>query len=266
MVPDRLLRRVTRLLQTGDDKELSEHYRSLRRNGFDKARALDAVIRSRYSMPKPDAPVLIKDNPAYYLIDDAGSMLRLSSRAHRRGDAYAEARYARCAVIGFSLGLEAYINFVYLYTDSRTRRSLKNLSARDKWLQASLECMPPQGHFQLGKRVRYRPGDHVRTFSGTSRLFETYMEVKQIRNDMTHMYASVRSTTASALRENLRRRDAYPLTRIPKDIGRWRVFHAKRVEELFWRLLRQLDVFMRGSTRHLLDAPQFVEFIYGESM
>lgn len=264
-VPKRALRAIRKLLDSREDADLSRQYLDLLRQGFSAPQAREGLARSQYSMPKPDSPVVIKDNPAYYLLDDAQEMLVLAEAAREKGDGAAERRYARHAVIGLLLGLEATINFVYVYSGARSSRKLQVLTARDKWLRASLECLPPQGRVHGTRRVKYQPGDAIATFSPTSPLFEQYEELKRMRDDLAHLKPTFRTCRAADVKRSLRRKDSYDLTRIPKDIGQWRVTHAKRVAKICRKLVRQLDRFMHGTARAATTAPQFVEYITTES-
>jgi hypothetical protein len=216
-------------------------------------------------MPKPDSRVVIKDNPAYYLLDDAQEMLVLANTARAENDSTAEARYSRQAIIGALLGLEAIVNFIYVYSGARSPRKLQKLSARDKWLRASLECLPPQGRIHGSRRVKYQPGDSITTFSATSPLFAEYEELKRMRDDLAHMKPTFRTCHAAEVKRSLRPNAKYHLTRIPKDVGQWRATHAKRVAKICRKLLHELDRFMHGTTRAATAAPQFVEYITGVS-
>lgn len=265
VISEQALHTIRRLLDSREDPELSRQLSDLLSQGFTEPQALEGLARSRHSMPKPDSPVIIKDNPAYYLRHDAQEMLVIAEAARKERDTAAEGRYSRQAVLGLLLGLEASINFIYVYSGARSPRKLQELTARDKWLRASLECLPPQGRVHGARRVKYRPGDSIATFSVTSQLFAEYEELKRMRDDVAHMKPTFRTCRAADAKRSLRRNDTYPVTRIPKDIGQWRAAHAKRVARICRRLIRELDRFMRGTARAAAAAPQFVEYITTES-
>jgi hypothetical protein len=260
-IPPRLLARLAKAVAPGGDRRLRAQYRGYLSKGLSHEGALEAVARSTFLMPRPNTDVIIKDNPAHYVTADATAMLAAARRARRKHQPEVEARFARAAILLFGLGLEAFVNFVYIYSGARTNRSLKRLKARDRWLKASLECMPPQGNYWSGSRVVYKPGDPVQTFDPTSSLFRLYLELKRIRDDFAHLTPTFRVVEAHSVRRAIRQVARYPITKIPRDISLWRAHHAVRASQAFSRLVRTLDRFMKGSVRGLLAAPGLVEFI-----
>jgi len=211
-------------------------------------------------MPEPTSFVRLTVNPAAVLIADAAYQLRRAQAAARRSLA-SEPVAARASILLHLLAIEAFINAVWVCAGDREPKDLQRLSARDKWLKASLECLPTQGRIHGPSRVRYRPGDPVRTFREASRLFCTYLELREIRNAVCHLKPETHFVKAEALRRTTSKARRYPLTHIPVAIASWRYEHARRVAFEVSRLVSSLDGFMKGTVGRLAYAPQSVEFL-----
>jgi hypothetical protein len=261
-IPRRLLKHIEQALAAGADRTLVENYQEFRLEGMSHERIVEALARSTFRMPHPDAQVIVKDNPCSYLLADAQHMLRQAQKATRHESRLTEALYARSSILLHCISLEAVINFVLVYTEARSSRSLKDLSHREKWLRASLDGMAAQGVFNGKNGERYKPGDHVHTFDIASRQFGIHQELMRIRNDVVHLKPSFRFTKARSLRKELKDTRRYPLTKVPYDISQWRHKHAENVAKHVWALVRALNGFMMGRIGDPLIRPKAVEFEY----
>src|SRR5260370_36788745 len=92
-------------------------------------------------------PVVVKENPATYLVSDAEFALECARAANERNDAEATTRFARMAILLYAISLEAFISFVYEYSEVPAP-IWTNLSLKDKWIRAAQECLSSLGSLE----------------------------------------------------------------------------------------------------------------------
>ena len=86
--------------------------------------------------PLPGEPILLKENPARYLLEDAERAVEGSRGARDRGDAETEASFARSAVFLYFAALEGFINFVYAWSEVEDP-AYERWSTERKWRRAA---------------------------------------------------------------------------------------------------------------------------------
>jgi hypothetical protein len=201
-----------------------------------------------------------KENPAYYLMQDANEMLRSATDANRESDVDRECSFSRLTVLLYALAAEAFINMVYEYSQSPTAAHLQQMSVRRKWLRASIECLPHQGRIENEEgQIVYKPGDKIETFEPNSKLFLSYIELKKIRDDFVHLKPVFRAVPVEEFAAPLHGKDIYPHTGIPKSLSLWRVAHAEIAKGIFHQMVEKLNEFMKGMISRLLESPALIE-------
>jgi hypothetical protein len=201
-----------------------------------------------------------KENPAYYLVQDANQMLRLATDANRESDIDRECSFSRSAVLLYALAAEAFINMVYEYSQSPATAHLQQMSVRRKWLRASIECLPHQGRIENEEgQIVYKPGDKIETFDPNSKLFLSYIELKKIRDDFVHLKPVFRFVPVEECAAPLREKDVYPHTGIPKSLRLWRGPHAEVAKGIFEQMTGKLNGFMKDTISCLLESPALIE-------
>lgn len=191
-------------------------------------------------------------------------MLRLAHGANHENDLDLECSFTRSAVLLYALAAEAFINMVFEYSESPATVKLREMSVRRKWLRASIECLPSHGRIEIEGRVVYKPGDHIETFDPKSKLFLSYIELKNIRDDFVHLKPVFRNVLVKELATPLDRKDVYPHTGIPKSLELWRVSHAEIAKGIFEAMIEKLNEFMKGMVLRLLESPAFIEMVEQE--
>lgn len=113
----------------------------------------------RFHAPIPGEPILVKENPAIYLLSDADRALLVARDARRLADTEQEASASRSAVFLYFAALEGFINFVYWYSDVEEVQ-WDRWSTVGKWLRAPEMCLPGHGTiYDEDNTVLHRPGE-----------------------------------------------------------------------------------------------------------
>jgi len=212
-------------------------------------------------MITPDWDSLYKKNPAFYVVSDAQQLFNLAQRAAHSEHRMEEQIFSRTSILLFPLALEAVINFVYEYYGVYEKDDLKRIPVKEKWINASLKCLPQVGVLERDGEVVYRRGDRIETFSEDSETFRRYLELKDIRNDIVHLKPDFGLIKLTNVHEHENNLGFYPYTAIPKDISKWEFEHTAIAKLIFDDMIRHLNRFMKGEIEWLLSHPAFIEII-----
>jgi hypothetical protein len=218
------------------------------------------VTEKGLRVPLPGEPILLKENPARYLLEDAERAVEGSRGARDRGDAETEASLARSAVFLYFAALEGFINFVYAWSEVEDP-AYERWSTERKWRRAAEQCLPGHGTIYHDRdEVLYRPGDPVDPFDADSELVARFLELRDARNDMVHLQRVFSKIDPDCIDEHLATSEYYPVTGLPKKLTHYRAQHAETVAALFEAMVDRLDVCLKGNIRWLLGAPALYEW------
>jgi len=210
--------------------------------------------------PVPGEPVLVKENPALYLLDDARRALAVAREARRCADQDSEASASRSAVFLYFAVLEGFINFVYAYSDV-DEQLWANWSTVAKWLRAPEVCLPGHGTIRdVNGRVLYRSGEPIAQFDDGSDLVARFKELRAARNSMTHVKAEFEVVVQEAIGGHLARAGSFPITGLPERLANYRMEHAETALSIFEAMTNRLDECMKGLVRELIAAPVLCEW------
>jgi hypothetical protein len=210
--------------------------------------------------PGPGQPVLVKENPATYLLDDANRALAVARDARARGDQETEASAARSAVFLCFTALEGLINFVYAYSQV-DERMWARWSTVAKWLRAPGACLPGHGTLRdADGTVMHRPGEPIAQFDDGSDLVARFKELRDARNAMVHAQAKFDVVAQEAVEDHLARTGTLPLTGLPLRLANYRVDHAETAFSIFEAMTQRLDQCMKGLVRELTEARALLEW------
>jgi hypothetical protein len=187
----------------------------------------------------------VKENPATYLVSDATFTLECARVASDSKDDERMTRFARTTILLYAIALEAFINFVYKYSEVPTRRWRK-LSLKDKWLRAVEECLPLQGEVVTEDGVIYRPGDPVDTFREEKEPFASFLELKAFRDSVVHLKPTFANVRRHEINSHLNREEYYPASGLPKRLQFCRVEHAETALGVYRAMTEELDRQMKG--------------------
>ena len=207
--------------------------------------------------------VLVKQNPATYLMSDAEFALERARSAINRKDDDAAVRFARIAILLYAVSLEEFINFVYEYSGVSTS-TWTNLSVKDKWLRAASECLPCSGVLETEAGVVYRPGDAIETFPEDAEPFLSFLQLRAFRNSVAHLKPSFEMVEPAEVDLHLSRGDYYQVSGLPKFLQHCRVEHAETAKQICRAMTEELDRQMKGTVRGLFETEggAFVESIH----
>jgi hypothetical protein len=210
--------------------------------------------------PLPGEPILVKENPARHLVEDAERAVEAARQAQDRGDTDAEASYARSALFLYFAALEGFINFVYAWSEVEDL-TYDRWSTERKWRRAAEQCLPYLGTIRgRNREVLYRPGDPIEPFDADTELLARFIELRDARNDMVHLQPVFTSVTQQQIDEHFATSGYYPATGLPKRLTHYRAQHAETVAAVFEAMVDRLDVCLKGNMRWLLGAPALYEF------
>jgi hypothetical protein len=166
-------------------------------------------------------PILLKENPARYLLNDAERAVDSSRQARDRGDIETEASSARSAVFLYFAALEGFINFVYAWSEVEDPE-YERWSTERKWRRAAEQCLPGHGTiYNERDEVLYRPGDPIVPFDADSDLLARFVELRDARNDMVHLQPVFTRVDQHRIDEHIAVSDYYPVTGLPKKLTRY---------------------------------------------
>jgi len=185
--------------------------------GFSHNKTIEMIARYKFNLYAPDAKVYVKENPAYYLFNDAEKMIQLSRRAKSRKNPKLENSYARMAILLYAISLEAFINVVYEYSETPKSKALSKMSVKQKWLNAPKDCLPHLGEIQVDDKIIYQPGDSVATFDENSELFQSYLELKKMRNEIVHLKPIFYETDYNSIEKSIFQTEYYKYLKIPQE-------------------------------------------------
>jgi hypothetical protein len=206
---------------------------------------MDAEEIARY-------PVVVKENPATYIVSDAEFALECARAANERNDDKATTRFARMAILLYAISLEAFISFVYEYSEVPAP-IWTNLSLKDKWLRAAQECLSNLGNLETDDGLVYRRGDPVETFREEVEPFLSFLELKQFRNRLVHLKPPFVSVSPEEVDRHLEREEYYPISGLPKLLQHCRVEHAETAQQIYRAMTQELDRQMKGTIRSLFE-------------
>lgn len=187
-----------------------------------------------------------------HLIADADFAVDMSRAATDRMDEGAASRFARMAVLLYGLSLEGFINFVYEYSRVPDER-WRDLSFKDKWLNASSECLFHGGILETEKGIVYRPGDAVQRFQDNAEPFLSFLELKAIRNSVVHLKPQFNSVDVESIDAHVRREEYYPFSGLPKFLKDYRVEHAETAKRIYRQMTEELNLQMKGTILYLFE-------------
>ena len=222
------------------------------------------MTNDRPPRPAPDEPFLIKENPASYLVQDAQRALSAARDARERGNADVEASHARAALLLYFAALEAFINFVYAYSDVKDD-ACERWSTERKWRRAAEQCLPGHGTIHNeNDEVLYRPGDPIEPFDADHDLLARFIELRDARNDMVHSQPDFTLVEQHRIDVHFATVEHYPRTGLPTKLSHFRVQHAETVATLFNDMVTRLDVCLKGVVADLLQSPALYEYNAGD--
>jgi len=206
---------------------------------------IDAEEIARY-------PVVVKENPATYLVSDAEFALQSARAARERNEDEATPRFARMAILLYALSLEAFISFVYEY--SEVQASIwTNLSLKDKWLRAARECLSSLDTLETDDGSVYRRGDPIETFREDGEPFLSFLELKQFRNRVVHLKPPFVYVSPEEVDRHLEREEYYPISGLPKLLQHCRLEHAETAKEIYRAMTQELDRQIKGTIGNLFE-------------
>ncbi len=197
-------------------------------------------------------PVVVKENPATYLVSDAEFALDCARAANERNDDEATTRFARMAILLYAISLEAFISFVYEYSEVPAP-FWTNLSLKDKWLRAAQECLSSLDSLETDDGLVYSRGNPVESFREDGEPFLSFLELKQFRNRLVHLKPPFVSVSPEEVERHLEREEYYPISGLPKLLQHCRVEHAETAREIYRAMTKELDRQMKGTIRSLFD-------------
>jgi hypothetical protein len=210
--------------------------------------------------PLPGEPILLKENPARCLVEDAERAVEGSRQARDRGDTEAEASFARSALFLYFAALEGSVNFVYAWAEV-DHPAYERWSTERKWRRAAERCLPYQGTiYDEHDRVLYRPGDPIEPVDADTELLARFIELRDARNDMVHLQPIFTNVEQERIDEHFATSDYYPATGLPKKLTHYRAQHAETVAAVFEAMVDRLDVCLKGNMRWLLGPPALYEW------
>jgi len=138
---------------------------------------MDAEEIARY-------PVVVKENPATYLVSDAEFALQCARAAHEPKRGRGDTTVRQNGDPLYALSQEAFISFVYEYLRSSSI-NLEICSLKDKWLRAAREYLSVS---TLSKRmtVQCTAGGSNRDLPRRRRAVSLIFGIKQFRNRVVH--------------------------------------------------------------------------------
>jgi hypothetical protein len=196
--------------------------------------------------------VCVKENPATYLVSDAAFALKCARSAKDRKDEEETTRFARIAILSYAVSLEAFINFVYEYSGVPASR-WENLSLRDKWLRAALECLSCNGELETERGIVYRPGDPIETFREEAEPFVSFLELKAFRDSAVHLKSRFAMVAHDEIDLHLKREEYYPVTGLPKLLQHSRVEHAEVAAQVYQAMTEELNRQMKGTVLRMFE-------------
>lgn len=210
--------------------------------------------------PLPGEPILIKENPATYLLEDAERTLNAARQARERADLQSEASFSRSAVILYFAALEGFINFVYAWSEVDDDDYLE-WSTERKWRRSAEQCLPRHGTLHgPDDEVLYRPGDPVEPFDADIELLAEFIELRDVRNDMVHLQPVVTLVPQDQVDQHFASAAYYPTTGLPKKLAHFRCEHAETAARIFAAMVDRLDVCLKGNIRWLVGAEALYEY------
>ena len=209
--------------------------------------------------------VWVKENPATYLVSDAAFALECTRSANERKSEEETKRFARMSILLYAVSLEAFINFVYQYSEVPSS-TWRNLSLRDKWLRAASECLPCQGEHKTEGAIVYRPGDPIETFDQESGAFVSFLELKAFRDRAVHVKPPFVMVGHDEVGQHLDREQYYPVTGLPKRLQHTRFEHAEVAAGVYQAMTQELDRQMKGTVLRMfeIEGGAWVEFVVGD--
>lgn len=187
----------------------------------------------------------IKENPATFLGADAAFVLECARASSARGNADEATRFSRMAILLYAVSLEAFINFVYKYHEVPETRWAR-LSSREKWLNASRECLACCGTLETEQGIVYRPGDPVETFDEMCEPFVSFLELKNFRDSLVHLDPPFVEIGKDEIESHLARENYYCASRLPKRLHHCGIEHAQTASAIYNAMVTELDRQMKG--------------------
>ncbi|WP_022669062.1 hypothetical protein [Desulfospira joergensenii] len=209
----------------------------------------------------PNSLCEYKRNPAFYIIADAFLFFDSAKEANNKSERIKEHAFSRAAILLFPVALEAIVNVIYQYCRVYNREELKKIPLKEKWLNVSHKCLPKMGTCKKGEKVIYRPGDKIDCFNENLSIFQKYLELKEIRNDVVHLKPNFIQLKVKEIENFETTLDLYPLTKIPRELSNWNFKHAQIAKNIFQNMNEELNTFMKGSIDRILDRPAFIEIV-----
>ena len=176
---------------------------------------------------------LYKKNPAFYIINDALQLYEFAGEAKNNSNKKHEQVLSRASILLFPVALEAIVNVVYEYYGVYEKKELEKISAKDKWLNASIKCLSNVDVLRNSNGIVYRAGDEIETFDENSEGFMQYIELKNIRNDIVHLKADFIYIKVDNIDEYDDNCGFYPVTKIPKEMSLWNYEHASIAKSIY---------------------------------
>jgi hypothetical protein len=209
--------------------------------------------------------VCVKENPATYLVSDAAFALECARSANDRKNEVETARFARIAILLYAVSLEAFINFVYEYSEVPASK-WRNLSLKDKWLRAALECLPCNGELETEHGFVYRPGDPIDTFREEAEPFVSFLELKAFRDSVVHLKPPFVMVGHDEIDLYLGREQYYSVSGLPKLLQHSRIEHAEVAGRVYQAMTEELNRQMKGTVLPMfeIEGGAWVESIVGD--
>jgi hypothetical protein len=204
--------------------------------------------------------VCVKENPATYVVSDAAFALKCARSANDRKNEEETTRFARMAILLHAVSLEAFINFVYEYSEVPATR-WRNLSLRDKWLRAALECLPCSGELETERGVVYCLGDPIETFGEDAEPFVSFLELKAFRDCVVHLKPPFVMVAHDEIDRHLGREEYYPVTGLPRLLQHSRIELAEVAERVYQAMTEELNRQMKGTVLRMFE----IEAVLGSS-
>jgi hypothetical protein len=208
----------------------------------------------------PGSPLYIIEDSSVILLQDADRSLIYSRYCRITKKFELEQMFSRQAVLQYLLSLESFINFVYQYY-FRELLDLQKRTLKNKMLNASILCLPRTGGITKNGEVIYQVGDSIETFDENSYPFESFIELKKIRDDIVHSKPINKEYDIEEYSLTEAPKDFYPKTGIPKEIIFWRYEHAKTVSVIHRDMYKSLNHFFKGDLARLFSVQQVVEYV-----
>lgn len=202
----------------------------------------------------------VKENPAIFLMTDADFALQCAKDARYCGNGESSSRFARMAILLYAVSLEAFINFVYEYSEV-PRREWESLSLKDKWLRASKVCLPLHGIVHDEDGIVYQPGDPIETFAENENPFVLFIDLKDFRDRVVHLKPTFTSVLHREVDSHLLRNEFYVTSGLPKRLKMCVVEHAEIAMRISEQMIAELDRQMKGLVLPLFQGEAWVETI-----